>query len=191
MAPDVLHVDQRTVALAQYAAVDGAGLEIERRRGVDLMRERIEPRRAQLGLGQRGVLDHLHQVAEHGALGAAGGLHLLLELLLVIGAALGAHHHHREILVVVDADHHVVGSEHVLVQQIAEREILGVVADRHRGDDLLRVEEDGERALDRDRGLDRRAGMVDAAHALGQPRIVRIGPDEIFALGFVDDRRHF
>src|SRR5207245_10352665 len=118
------------------------------------------------------------------------GLDVLLALLLVIGAALGAHHHHREVLVVVDAGHDVVGPQHVLIEQIAEGEILGVIADRHRGDDLLRIEEDGERALDRDRGLDRRAGMVDAAHALGQPRIVWIGPEEIFALRFVDDRRH-
>ena len=131
---------------------------------------------------QRDVLQRLHQVAEHGALRAARGLHLLLELLLVIGLALGAHHDDRKLLVVVDAGDHVVGQQHVLVEQVAEREIFRIVADRHRGHDLLRIEEDRERALDRHRGLDRRAGLVDAGDALGQPRIERIGPDEVVVL---------
>ena len=121
------------------------------------------------------VLQRLHQVAEHGALRAARGLHLLLQLLLVVGLALGAHHHDRELLVVVDAGDDVVGQQHVLIEQIAEREIFRIVVDRHRGDDLLRVEEDRQRALDRHGGFDRRAGLVDAGDALGQPRIVRVG----------------
>src|SRR5262249_25109917 len=72
-----------------------------------------------------------------------------------------------------------------LVEQIAEREIFRVVVDGHRGHDLLRIEEDRERALDRHPGLDRLPGLVDAADALGQPRIERVGPDQEFlaALG--------
>ena len=134
---------------------------------------------------QRDVLQRFHQVAEHGALRAAGGLHLLLELLLVIGLALGAHHHDRQFLVVIDAGDGVVGLEHVLVEQIAERQIFGMIADGHRRDDLLGIEEDRQRALDRHRGLDRGAGLVDAGDALGQPRIVRIGADEIVVVGRV------
>ena len=121
----------------------------------------------------------LHQVAEHRALRAARGLHLLLQLLLVIGLALGAHHDDRQFLVVVDAGDHVVRQQHVLVEQVAEREIFRIVVDRHRGDDLLRIEEDRERALDRHGGFDPGAGLVDAGDALGQPRIVRIGTDEV------------
>ena len=162
--------------------MDRAGFEIERRRGVDLVGQRIEPRGAQLRVRQLHVLQRLHQVAEHGALRAAGGLHLLLQLLLVVGLALGAHHDDRELLVVVDAGDDVVRLEHVLVEQIADREIVGIVADRHRGDDLLRIEEDRQRALDRDAGLDRLSGLVDAGDALGQPRIMRVRLDEI-ALG--------
>src|SRR5262249_25735938 len=56
------------------------------------------------------------------------------------------------------------------------------VVDRHRGHDLLRIEEDRERALDRHAGLDRLPGLVDAADTLGQPRIERIGLDEIVVL---------
>src|SRR5262249_30707827 len=37
VAADVLHVDQRTIPLAQHAAVDGACLQVERGRGVDLV----------------------------------------------------------------------------------------------------------------------------------------------------------
>ena len=179
VAADVLHVDQRLVLARQHAAVDRAGLEIERRRGVDLVGQRVEPRGAQLGVRQRDVLQRLHQVAEHGALRAARGLHLLLQLLLVVGLALGAHHHDRRVLVVVDAGDDVVRQQHVLVEQVADREIFRIVADRHRGDDLLAVEEDRQRALDRDRGLDLRAGLVDAGDALGQPRVgrVRAGAD--------------
>src|SRR5262249_3856791 len=55
MAPDVLHVHERPVLMRQHAAVDRAGFEIERGRGVDLVREAIKPRGAQLRLGQRDV----------------------------------------------------------------------------------------------------------------------------------------
>ncbi len=108
---------------------------------------------------------------------------LLLELLLVVGLALGAHDDDGQFLVVIDAGDGVVGLEHVLVEQIAEREIFGMVADGHRRHDLLRIEEDRQRALDRHRGLDRGAGLVDAVDALGQPRIERIGADEIVVVG--------
>src|ERR1051326_4045296 len=48
VAPDVLHIDERPVFDREHAAVDRARLEIERGRGVDLVGERVEPRRAQL-----------------------------------------------------------------------------------------------------------------------------------------------
>ena len=102
-----------------------------------LLRQRIEPGGAQLRLRQRDVLQRFHQVAEHGALRAAGGLHLLLQLLLVIGLALGAHHDDRQFLVVVDAGDDVVRQQHVLVEQIADRQIFRIIADRHGGDDFL------------------------------------------------------
>ena len=179
VAADVLHVEERPVLLRQHAAVDRAGFEIKRGRGVDLVRERVEPRRAQLRFRQRDVLQRLHQVAEHRALGAARGLHLLLQLFLVVGLALGAHHDDRQLLVVVDAGYHVVGQQHVLVEQVAEGKILRIVVDRHRGHDLLRIEEDRERALDRHAGLDRLPGLVDAGDTLGEPRVERIGTDQV------------
>ena len=60
-----------------------------------------------------------------------------------------------------------------------------MIRDGHGGDDLLRIQEDRERALDRDQRLDFRAGLVDAGDALGQPRIVRIGLEQIIVA-----RRH-
>src|SRR4051812_47151148 len=43
VAPDVLHVNERAIFLREHAAVDRARFEVERRRGVDLVRQRIEP----------------------------------------------------------------------------------------------------------------------------------------------------
>src|SRR5665811_639554 len=117
--------------------------------------------------------------AEHGALRAAGGLHFLLELLFVIGLALGAHHYNAKLLVVIDASDYVVGEQHVLVEQIADRQIVRVIADGHGGDDFLRVEKNRQRPLYRDRGLDLGPGLVDAGDALGQPRVLRVGPDDV------------
>src|ERR1043166_4058693 len=61
----------------------------------------------------------------------------------------------------------VVIFQHVLVQEIAERQIFRIVADRHHGDDLLRVEVQRQRPFDRDLDLDLRPMLVGAADALG------------------------
>ena len=66
---------------------------------------------------------------------------------------LGAHHDDLEIVVILDLGDGVVVFEHVLVEQIAQREIFRIVADRHHGDDLLRVEIQRQRPLDRDLDL--------------------------------------
>ena len=97
---------------------------------------------------------------------------------------LGAHHHHLQIVVIFDLGDDVVVFQHVLVEQIAEREIFRIVADRHHGDDLLRVQIQRQRPLHRDLDLDRGAGLVGPGDALGQPRIVRIRDDQ-------GDRRFF
>ena len=159
--------------------MNGAGFEIERGRRVDRLRQRIKPGGAEFRGRQRNVFQRFHQVAEHGALRAARGLHFLLQFLLVIGRALGPHHDDAQLLVVIDAGDHVVRPQHALIEQIADREIFRMIRDRHGGDDLLRIEEDRERALDRHHGVDLVAGLVDAGNALGQPRIVRIGLDQI------------
>ena len=61
------------------------------------------------------------------------------EFLLVIGLALGAHNDDLDLVVVLDRGDPVVRKQHALVQEIAQREILRIVADAHDGDDLLRV----------------------------------------------------
>jgi hypothetical protein len=121
------------------------------------------------------IVEALHQIAESGALGAARGLGPLLELVLEVGLALGAHHHGLDIVVVVDGGDLVVLAQHVLVEQVADRQILREVGDRHHGDDLLAVEIERQRPLDHHRGFDRRAVLVDPADPLGQARIGRIG----------------
>ena len=61
----------------------------------------------------------------------------------------------------------VVVFQHVLVQEIAEREVFRVVADRHHGDDLLRVEIQRQWPLHRHPDLDRGTRLVGPGDALG------------------------
>ena len=124
------------------------------------------------------VVERFHEVAEGGALRAAARLRALLQLVLEIGLAVRAHDHDREILVVIDPGDRVAGLEHVLVEQVAERQIVRVIVDRHHRDDLLGVEVERQRPLDDDARLDRLAALVDAGDAFGEVRIVRVRADE-------------
>ncbi len=78
----------------------------------------------------------------------------------------------------VDARHLGVGGEHALVEQIAEGEIVGMVADRHHRDDLARVEKERQRPLDDDARLDRTARLIDTGDHLAETRVEWIGSDE-------------
>ncbi len=91
---------------------------------------------------------------------------------------LGAHHHHLQVVVIFDLGDDVVVFQHVLVEQIAERQIFRIVADRHHGDDLLRVQIQRQRPLYRDIDLDRGASLIGPGDAFGQPRVLRIGEDQ-------------
>ena len=73
----------------------------------------------------------------------------------------------------VDAGDLVVGSQHVLIEQIADRQIIRMIADRHHGDDLLPVQKKRQRPLEHDGGIDRIAVLIDSSHRLGEPGIVR------------------
>ena len=126
------------------------------------MRHLVEPGGAQLRLRQRDAFDRFQQIAERGALRAARGLRALLQFCFEIGVMLGAHHHHLQVVVIFDLGDDVVVFQHVLVEQIAEREIFRIVADRHHGDDLLRVQIQRQRPLHRHLDLDRRPGLVGA-----------------------------
>ena len=128
--------------------------------------------------GRLDLLELLHDVAEHGALGAPRGPHLLLELLLVVGGARRAHHHDLELLVVVDAGDHVIRPQHVLIEQIADGQVIRIVADRHHRDDFLIVQEQRQRPLVHDGGLDGSTLVIDPRHRLGQARIVGIGAQQ-------------
>ena len=67
-------------------------------------------------------------------------------------------------------------AEHVLVQQIADRQIFRMIADRHHRHDLAPVQEQGQRPFGDDRGLDRLAVLIDSGNPPGQARIVGVGP---------------
>ena len=85
----------------------------------------------------------------------------------------------------LEAGHHIVGQKHVLVQEVAERQIFGIVVDRHHGDDLLRVEIKRQGALDGHADLYRRASMVDARNQFRQPRVLWVRHDDgLVRLGY-------
>src|ERR1700716_671587 len=71
VAADILGVADRRAFLAQHAAVDRAGLEVERGHGVDGMRHLVEPGRAQFRLWQRDIFYGFQEIAECRALRAA------------------------------------------------------------------------------------------------------------------------
>jgi len=52
-----------------------------------------------------------------------------------------------------------------------------MVADRHHGDDLLAIEEQGERPLHDHGSLDGAALLIDPAHLAGEQGIIGVGPD--------------
>jgi hypothetical protein len=175
---DVFGIADGRPLLAQHTAMDRTGLEIERGHGVDRVRHLVEPGGAQLRLGQRDAFHGFQEIAERRALRAARGLRALLQFLLEIGVMLGTHDHHLQVVVVFDLGDDVVIFQHVLIEQIAERQIFRIVADRHHGDDLLGVQIKRQRPLYRDIDLDGGPGLIGPGDAFGQPRIVRIGKDQ-------------
>lgn len=92
--------------------------------------------------------------------------------------ACGAHHHNFELGIVLDRGHDIVGPQHVLVQEIADRQLFGMVADRHHRDDLAAVEKDGKRPLVHDPRLHAPSFVIETDDRLGQSGIGRIGKQE-------------
>ena len=74
-------------------------------------------------------------------------------------------------------------AEHVLIDEVTDSQIIRVIADRHHGDDLLTVEEQGQGPLDDDGGFDLPAFLIDPGHAPGQARVLRLWPDQILDQG--------
>src|SRR5947208_149127 len=79
----ILHVDERPVLLAEHAAMDRAGREVEAGRRVDLLGQGVKPGGLEDGVARQADLgEFFHEVAEDRALGAARGQRLLAQLLL-------------------------------------------------------------------------------------------------------------
>ena len=62
----------------------------------------------------------------------------------LLGLALRAHNDHPKVIIMVDAGDDIIMMQHVLVQEIAYRKFRRPVANRHRGDNLLPVQEQGQ-----------------------------------------------
>ena len=140
---------------------------------------------------EHGPVEFLHDVAKQGPLGAARGQHLLRQLGLVVGGPLGPDDDHVDLVVVVEPGQHVVTPQHVLVDQVADGEMQGIVADGHHRHDLPAVQEQGERPLDDDAGFDRPAILVEPGQPSRQPRIGRVGDNQRLVAFFVHRRDHW
>ena len=175
MAADILHIDKRPVHVAQHAAMDGTGAEIQAWRGVDGPAQRHKLRGAKPHVGIKANLpEPFHHIAVGGALCAAARADPALHLRLKIGLTLGSHNDHAKIVIMVDSGDDIIVMKHVLVQEIADGEFRRPVTDGHRGDDLLAVQIKGQR-LFRDHGQGhQRAGFINACHRLRQAGGVRV-----------------
>ena len=148
--------------------MDGTGLQVQARFGVDFFGQSVEAGGFEAGARvQLSCCKFFHQVAEYGALGAAGGLRFLFQLVFVVGFAGRADDDGVYVVVVVDGGDFIVGAQHVLVEQVADGEQIGMVADGHHGHDFAGVEVERQRAFGDDDGLNGAALVIDAGHRRG------------------------
>ena len=78
----------------------------------------------------------------------------------------------------INANHVIIREQHALIEQIAQRQILWPVANRHHGHDFLTIQKKRERAFHRDTGFNDGARMISPRHAAREARIGGIGADD-------------
>src|SRR5689334_3384426 len=148
--------------------MDRAGGQIEARRSVDLAGQHIKPGGAEYRYWiEPDYLKFLHQIAEDGALSTARGKCLLLQLVFEIGLSVSADDNGLELVVIIDAGDPILGPQHILIEQIADREVIGMIADCHHRDDLAAIEEQSQRTLHDNRGLNPSAFVIDTGDGAG------------------------
>ena len=171
MTAHILHINQHLVTLAQNCAVNGTCFQIQRWQGVDLFRQSIQPACAQFGGWQGQPFQTLHHVAEHCANRTARCAGFLLHLFFIAGLACGTDHHHFKVVIIFDCRYLVIVAQHALIAQKSHSQIFGVVANRHGGDDFLRIQENRQRAFFNHANLADLPCMVTSFDCAGQPRI--------------------
>jgi len=130
-----------------------------------------------LRIRQNHAVQPFHHVAKNGADGAAAGARLLFQLRLVAGFAGRADHDDLKLFIVIHARH--IGIQHALIAQETKCEVFGVISDCHRGDDLLIVKVDRQRAFLDNAQINGRAVLIRASHSAGQARRVGVRRDQI------------
>ena len=153
---------------AQRAAVYRAGVFVDFVVFVQVLQQRVDRRLLQRRRLEPDLIDILHQVAEHGALAAAGGHGLAPEFLVEFGHALARLDRDRfGFPVDLDRLDRLDVVDQALVAQPAQNQQLGMVAERHQGNDFALVEVDRQRALDRDGAFDFLTVFVARDHVRG------------------------
>ena len=82
----------------------------------------------------------VNQIAEHGSHRAARCQRFFVKLIFEIRFMLGPDHDRFDIFLIVDAGNIVLRRQHVLIDQISDRQILRIVANGHHGDNFTAVE---------------------------------------------------
>ncbi len=88
---------------------------------------------------QADILKRFHQIAENRALRTARGMGFLFQLFFKISFSAGPHHNHLQVSIIVNRGDLIIGPQHILIAQIADRQLLWEVTDGHRRDDFLRI----------------------------------------------------
>ena len=78
----------------------------------------------------------------------------------------------------INANHVIIGKQHALIEQIAQRQIFRPVADGHHGHDFLTIQKQRERAFHRDTGFNHRPRMVTPTDTAREARIGGIWADD-------------
>ena len=167
MAPDILHIDKRSICHAQHTTMDRTGTQIQAWRGVDRFCQRDQPGRLQARVAvQFNRLKPFHHIAVSGALGTAAGPHLALHLGLKIRFPCGAHDHNTKVSIMVNAGDLVIGLQHVLVEKIANRQFSRPITNCHGCNDFLIVQKQGQGLFGHHGQRYRRAPLINAGHGL-------------------------
>ena len=89
----------------------------------------------------------LHHIAKHRPHGTAAGAGFLFQLVFITGLCGGAHHHSFELFVIRYAGDIRIILQHALIAQKPQRQIFGIIPDRHRRDNFLRVKKNRQWAF--------------------------------------------
>ena len=178
----VLHIHERLVFAAKHGSVNRPGFKIQARRPVDLVRQRIKPRRSDLRVRQSQPFDPLHHVAENGSHRAAARPRFLAQLIFVVRFRRRSDNDGFQLFIELHLGNIADPAEHSLIEEETQRQIFRVVTYRHRGEDLRGIQEDRERPFFHYRKQGAGALMRDPRHSARELRRARVRSYQIAAL---------